>query len=85
MLSATQDEQVWAHLESVRISPVFYTVRWLTLMLAQELHMPDTIRPRRSTAGWPVRRDMAQRIDWGLCLNLPSQYLRASSAKRESN
>merc|ERR1712066_590175 len=39
-----KDGQVWAHLEGKKVSPVYYTVRWLTLMLAQEHEMPDTLR-----------------------------------------
>mmetsp|Transcript_13425 Transcript_13425/g.38156 ORF Transcript_13425/g.38156 Transcript_13425/m.38156 type:complete len:210 (+) Transcript_13425:1297-1926(+) len=39
-----KDEEVWQHLEAQRVSPVFYTVRWLTLMLTQELEMPDVLR-----------------------------------------
>ncbi|CAE8581026.1 unnamed protein product [Polarella glacialis] len=39
-----KDAEVWQHLESIKVCPVYYTVRWLTLMLAQELDMPDVLR-----------------------------------------
>jgi len=39
-----KDGDVWRHLEDIGVSPMLYTVRWLTLMLAQELEMPDVLR-----------------------------------------
>lgn len=39
-----KDEELWQHLESVGVSPVYYTVRWLTLMLTQELDMAGVLR-----------------------------------------
>lgn len=39
-----KDEEVWRHLEMQQVTPVLYTVGWLTLMLAQELEMPEVFR-----------------------------------------
>jgi len=39
-----KDLEVWNHLEDLRVSPVYYTVPWLTLMLTQELDMADVLR-----------------------------------------
>lgn len=39
-----KDHQVWQHLESLSVAPPHYSVRWLTLMLTQELEMPDVFR-----------------------------------------
>ncbi|CAE7556870.1 Tbc1d13 [Symbiodinium pilosum] len=39
-----KDQEVWKHLEELRVSPVYYTVPWLTLMLTQELDMADVLR-----------------------------------------
>jgi len=39
-----QDESVWQHLEVLEVKPVYYAVRWVTLMLTQELEMPDVLR-----------------------------------------
>merc|ERR1712194_363715 len=38
------DEEVWQHLKRHGVAPVFYAVRWITLMLAQELEMPDVLK-----------------------------------------
>lgn len=38
-----KDEELWQHLESCGVEPVFYAVRWLTLMLAQDLEMPEVL------------------------------------------
>eukprot|EP00927_Polykrikos_kofoidii_P060568 TRINITY_DN5550_c0_g1_i3.p1 TRINITY_DN5550_c0_g1~~TRINITY_DN5550_c0_g1_i3.p1 ORF type:complete len:615 (-),score=100.42 TRINITY_DN5550_c0_g1_i3:104-1948(-) len=39
-----KDPEVWLHLEQQQVSPLYYSVRWLTLMLTQELEMPDVLR-----------------------------------------
>lgn len=39
-----KDNEVWSHLEAVQLSPLFYAVRWLMLMLTQDLEMPDILR-----------------------------------------
>mmetsp|Transcript_106762 Transcript_106762/g.300107 ORF Transcript_106762/g.300107 Transcript_106762/m.300107 type:complete len:485 (-) Transcript_106762:55-1509(-) len=39
-----KDHEVWQHLDAERVSPLYYSVRWLTLMLTQELEMPDVHR-----------------------------------------
>jgi len=44
ILLQEKDAEVWSHLEKHQVSPVYYSVRWLTLMLTQELDMPDVLR-----------------------------------------
>jgi len=39
-----KDEEVWRHLENQKVTPLYYTLRWLTLLLTQELEMPDVLR-----------------------------------------
>lgn len=39
-----KDLQLWTHLDSLQVAPVYYAVRWLTLLLTQELELPDVLR-----------------------------------------
>mmetsp|Transcript_2521 Transcript_2521/g.5062 ORF Transcript_2521/g.5062 Transcript_2521/m.5062 type:complete len:456 (+) Transcript_2521:66-1433(+) len=39
-----KDEEVWLHLDKLQVQPIYFTLRWLTLMLTQELMMPDVLR-----------------------------------------
>eukprot|EP00927_Polykrikos_kofoidii_P060567 TRINITY_DN5550_c0_g1_i2.p1 TRINITY_DN5550_c0_g1~~TRINITY_DN5550_c0_g1_i2.p1 ORF type:complete len:508 (-),score=84.10 TRINITY_DN5550_c0_g1_i2:178-1701(-) len=39
-----KDPKVWLHLDTQGVSPIHYSLRWLTLMLTQELEMPDVLR-----------------------------------------
>lgn len=39
-----KDSVVWKHLDKLEVSPMFYSVRWITLMLTQDLEMPDVLR-----------------------------------------
>ncbi|CAK0904592.1 unnamed protein product, partial [Prorocentrum cordatum] len=43
-LLRAKDREVWQHLDTLGVSPAFYSVRWLTLMLSQELEMPELLR-----------------------------------------
>mmetsp|Transcript_3058 Transcript_3058/g.11865 ORF Transcript_3058/g.11865 Transcript_3058/m.11865 type:complete len:586 (+) Transcript_3058:65-1822(+) len=38
------DPKLWAHLNSQGVTPMLYTARWLSSMLAQDLEMPDVLR-----------------------------------------
>lgn len=39
-----KDDEVWNHLNELQVQPLFYSVRWLLLMLTQDLEMPDIFR-----------------------------------------
>jgi len=39
-----KDHEVWNHLSTEKVEPLFYAVRWLMLMLTQDLEMPDIFR-----------------------------------------
>jgi len=43
-LLRAKDLEVWRHLETLKVSPLYYAIRWMTLMLTQELEMPDVLR-----------------------------------------
>merc|ERR1712217_563150 len=53
------DEEVWKHLRSQGVAPVYYAVRWITLMLTQELEMPDVLRVWDSLLSDSVRQNTA--------------------------
>lgn len=38
------DAKLWAHLHSQGISPMMYTARWMSSLLAQDLQIPDVLR-----------------------------------------
>merc|ERR1719272_2670398 len=39
-----KDNEVWSHLSKEKVDPLFYAVKWLMLMLTQDLDMPDIFR-----------------------------------------
>ena len=38
------DYRTWLHLDKLNIDPKYYSFRWLTLLLSQELILPDLLR-----------------------------------------
>jgi len=38
------DPQLWAHLETEKVNPQFYSFRWITLLLSQEFELPEVLR-----------------------------------------
>eukprot|EP00002_Diphylleia_rotans_P031281 TRINITY_DN6496_c0_g1_i1.p1 TRINITY_DN6496_c0_g1~~TRINITY_DN6496_c0_g1_i1.p1 ORF type:complete len:498 (+),score=73.92 TRINITY_DN6496_c0_g1_i1:76-1569(+) len=41
---STKDQEVSAHLEEIGMIPQYYSLRWLTLLLCQDFHLPEIIR-----------------------------------------
>ena len=44
MLLKQHDYSVWQTLQEQEIRPQFFLFRWMTLLLSQEMRIPDTIR-----------------------------------------
>lgn len=43
-LLRVKDMAVWQRLEDNKVQPLYYSLRWVTLLLTQELDMPDLLR-----------------------------------------
>uniref|UniRef100_A0A182PPE3 TBC1 domain family member 13 n=1 Tax=Anopheles epiroticus TaxID=199890 RepID=A0A182PPE3_9DIPT len=70
-----QDAEVWERLRDQELYPLYYSFRWMTLLLSQEFPLPDVLRIWDSVFADDKRYDFLVKICCAMILLLREQIL----------